>query len=528
MYIEPNSTIMICRSVPLDNSYRNTLYWASSNAQYNYFASMAVQRFDRQTYNRVDNGITRLDINANKIYDCNYIMFQNTSYNNKWFYGFITSVEYVNDSVCRINWELDLMQTWFFELTPGQCFVEREHITNDVMGANLVPENIELGEYVIDGITNSNAFGDILSDDGDTLNDWYICILMPANDVGENVFGLAGGIYCGLYLGFYSSVSAANTVIQQMETDGKLDEIIAIYMAPKKFVEVSGSRRYTIFNYQWSINLTNVGGYVPKNQKLFTYPYNFLSVTNYRGNVAEYRYEFFGDDGIPGNRFARFQISGGCYPDSEYVVAPYSYKGTGVNNPNYNEVLSLCGLPTCAISSDYYKAWLAQNKSQQVYTAISSGVQIAAGIGTAAATGGVGIPLGISVAASGVNTALGIMAERDRAKVTPDSAKGSQTSNAMYSLGNFNFGFMNTHITYNFAQRIDAYFDVYGYAVNMVKIPNRNNRPHWNYVKTNNCVMLGDAPADDIRNIENIYDAGITFWKNPSEVGNYSLDNREV
>ena len=30
---------------------------------------------------------------------------------------------------------------------------------------------------------------------------------------------------------------------------------------------------------------------------------------------------------------------------------------------------------------------------------------------------------------------------------------------------------------------------------------------------------------DDVRKICSIYDSGITFWKNPSEVGNYSLDN---
>ena len=45
---------------------------------------------------------------------------------------------------------------------------------------------------------------------------------------------------------------------------------------------------------------------------------------------------------------------------------------------------------------------------------------------------------------------------------------------------------------------------------------------------TNGCVLKGNAPADDIRKICSIYDDGITFWKNPSEVGNYSLDNSLV
>ena len=48
----------------------------------------------------------------------------------------------------------------------------------------------------------------------------------------------------------------------------------------------------------------------------------------------------------------------------------------------------------------------------------------------------------------------------------------------------------------------------------------------WTYTKTRGCVLVGDAPADDVRAICNIYDSGITFWKNGNEVGNYSLDNR--
>ena len=83
-------------------------------------------------------------------------------------------------------------------------------------------------------------------------------------------------------------------------------------------------------------------------------------------------------------------------------------------------------------------------------------------------------------------------------------------------------------VSAEYAKVIDDYFDMYGYATRSVKVPNRSARPHWNYVKTNGCVLSGNAPADDVRKICSIYDDGITFWKNPSEVGNYSLDNSLV
>ena len=80
-------------------------------------------------------------------------------------------------------------------------------------------------------------------------------------------------------------------------------------------------------------------------------------------------------------------------------------------------------------------------------------------------------------------------------------------------------------ITREFAVKIDDYFNRYGYQTNNVKVPNRNSRPHWNYVKTVGCSIKGSIPADDKSLICRIYDNGITFWKNGSEVGDYSLDN---
>ena len=81
-------------------------------------------------------------------------------------------------------------------------------------------------------------------------------------------------------------------------------------------------------------------------------------------------------------------------------------------------------------------------------------------------------------------------------------------------------------ITRTSAKSIDDYFTKYGYATRRLKIPNRNSRPHWNYVKTIGMELNNnECPTDDARKICAIYDKGITFWKNASEVGDYSLDN---
>ena len=75
------------------------------------------------------------------------------------------------------------------------------------------------------------------------------------------------------------------------------------------------------------------------------------------------------------------------------------------------------------------------------------------------------------------------------------------------------------------AKTIDDFFTEYGYATKRVKKPNINVRPHWTYTKTIGCNLKGNAPADDLKAIKDIFDNGITFWKNGDEIGNYSLDN---
>lgn len=72
---------------------------------------------------------------------------------------------------------------------------------------------------------------------------------------------------------------------------------------------------------------------------------------------------------------------------------------------------------------------------------------------------------------------------------------------------------------------IDDYFTMYGYKVNSVKIPNITGRPNWNYVKTINANILGNIPQEDIQELKNIFDNGVTFWHNPDTFLDYSQNN---
>ena len=107
MYIEPNTNVILLKNVPISNNYKDTLWFDDKTSQENYFKSLKLFDLKNYTYQRVNLGVTRVGIDAEKLYCCNYMMFQNASFGNKWFYAFVTKVEYVNNGmshVCRLGY----------------------------------------------------------------------------------------------------------------------------------------------------------------------------------------------------------------------------------------------------------------------------------------------------------------------------------------------------------------------------------------------------------------------------------------
>lgn len=126
MAITPDSDIKILK-VPLELSSKNQLTFASKEAQYNYFDSLPKIEIDSANYQRKDN-ILNFPAHIDTIIEYNYCMYRNTNYSNKWFYAYITKMEYENNGMTKIYLKTDVWQTWCFDLTFKQSFIEREHI----------------------------------------------------------------------------------------------------------------------------------------------------------------------------------------------------------------------------------------------------------------------------------------------------------------------------------------------------------------------------------------------------------------
>lgn len=154
MAITPNTNIRLLK-LPLHLDYKNQLTFASRTAQYNYFNSLSYLEIEECSYQRKNNTI-RYAAHIDDIITYNYCMYQNENYGNKWFYAFITNMTYINDNMTDIEITTDVYQTWQFDYTFKKSFIEREmiNVTDDVAGANLLPESLELGEPVISAKTS--------------------------------------------------------------------------------------------------------------------------------------------------------------------------------------------------------------------------------------------------------------------------------------------------------------------------------------------------------------------------------------
>lgn len=163
-YIEPSGKMWICKNIPLNHSYEDTMTWTSLQQQVNYFMGKTKWSSVKYTPIKERQGVLRVNGAVNKYYDCNYLVFLNDNfynpediftmdqYNNvapkKYFFAFITNVEYLNPETTLIYFEIDVMQTWFFEIKWERSLIEREHVRDDSLYANLEPENIQVNERI--------------------------------------------------------------------------------------------------------------------------------------------------------------------------------------------------------------------------------------------------------------------------------------------------------------------------------------------------------------------------------------------
>ena len=546
--------VFLCQ-VPLENDYKHTFYFSSSSQQQTYFVGRRKHTLSEFSYQRKDSTM-RIPLAYDEAIQCNYVMYQNTAYSDKWFYAFITDYEYKGEDQTNIKIETDVIQTWMFDYRIQPSFIEREHTSDDSIGSNLVDETLQLGEYVCNRYNKAGY-----SKDG---FDMTIVVGVTESSDGEK---FQGGLYKNVvsgikYYTFYNDnrnesqgIPALQRFLKAYDDEGKAEAIQCMFLAPAKLIYASGGEIPTsdtpslwfinnpdkTSNTNLSLSTGKIDGYTPNNNKLLTYPFRYLMVSNNAGTDVPMRYEFFYEFDKYDEKVASepsFRIDGCVTPGCSVRMIPRNYKGVA---ENHSEGVNLGKYPALNWNSDVYTNWLTQNgvnigisiASDVVQTGLGIAMALAGGAG-AVATGGVSAIAGLagaSTAVSGVSSISSTIGEIYKASLTPPQSKGN-TNNGDIITATYNndFHFYDMTINHETAQIIDEYFDMFGYKTNRVSVPNVNHRKCWWYTKTIDVNITYEdghyIPISDLEKIKSCYNNGITFWKeHASNFKNYGMVN---
>lgn len=511
MAFVPN-TIVKLLSVNFENDYKNVVYWSSLSAQQSEMESCVRHTFTEFTYQRKDN-IIRIPAHIDTLYDCNYVMYRNKNHSEKWFYAFITDMEYINDHCTHVKIETDVWGTWWNTLTINESFVEREHTNNDVFGANTFPESLETGEYIV----NSSGNGLPYEDNTIGYNTHIILAVTEEADGTKNEGGLIGGVYSGVKYKWAGDVNAANNIIKGYNDAGKAEAIQSIFMAPAWLTSVAIGSAFIPDSANadtWDVNLgsppTTIDGYSPRNKKLLCYPYSFLYLTNQQGSSAVYHNEKFYKSGNK-RTFKGYAV---LCPGCSIRMIPTDYNNMAFNT---DEGINLGKFPICNWNTDVYTNWITQNSVNVVASSINGAIGALGGALTFDAT----------AFNNGLTQTVQTLGEVQRHYIMPDQANGNiNCGDVVYASKQNNFKWIDMSIKAEYARIIDDFFDKYGYKTNRVKVPNMNHRPVWWFTKTIACNINAPIPQEDITRIRKMFDDGVTFWKVHSQVEHYELDNR--
>lgn len=501
--ILPTAKIRICVGIPWDNKYNHVRLFNNREELFNYVDSKAIYKTDNAAL--VKRGYATLAIPVNEIYadSANYIAFYNTGYSNNWVYGFITSIEPLSVNSCRVNFELDVWTNSQFDMVLNQCFIERQIVSKslDKIGAYTYPEGLETGQYI-----NADGAIQYQCPTYDERENSIVIASTFAEDGSVTTGYMRDNLYTGIEYHVFDDASSASAYIQAIVEGGLSDGIVNCFMMPTQFISDEAQWK----RIQIEKKYDNIDGYIPKNNKLFCYPYNFIYGNNNKGTGVEYRYEFFREN------TCEFEYT--VMLDTEPVLCSYPIWYNNINQ-NYLEMLTYNSYPKCPLAIDSFKAWLAQSGSTLVaeqFDLSDTESTLLAGLLNSYSTQGANMST-----LSGITSAI---SQSTRAYMQAPQLKNQGSNNLNAVIGNQEITYFRSSIRAEYAKKIDDYFSMYGYKICELGVPDIRSRSAWNFVKTRGCTVSGNIEVDMLNKLRNIFDNGVTIW-HTNDIGNYGLTN---
>ncbi len=534
-------------STPLESDYRNTLWFPNVAAQTSYFLGKTVKAYENFNYIKKDNTIT-VPEEIDNLYNCNYIMYQNTNFGNKWFYAFIDRMAWASNGSTRLYVSTDAIQTWFFDITYYQSYVDRCHSDTDVAGDNIIPEDFS-------GIANGGYYQVGTQDLKPNMLAIFSTTYTDGTPIGsEKINGIFSGAgYLTSPINISGGVATVNTWLNTMVRQGLANAVSRIQQYPTNHdTVVTYAKHPTHLDCVGSSGLTT---YIPTNKKLLSGAFISAYVSLY-GQEIEFNPEYI----------AGAQISVQIAVDQTTGTVGAIVRNYGSAQNSTMTVTAVIPESTWAYNQ-YKNDYNLHSASNAIYRRRAG---LDRGVNTANSVIGVaGALADVTGAVVDMVTPSGIIKDALNPNTTGISRLAGAAQNAVSSAGNaytylggideitqdltaisenYNapavggvaqsnifLAAQMTALSYGFkvppldiVKRIDKFLTVYGYKQSTYRTINTHARSSWTYIKTNGLNASGNFPDDDMNVIKRAFDKGIFFWSYTASFGNFDQSNNIV
>lgn len=537
-YFEPQTSIYLCSTgidtynKPYFESNADMAAWCIGKAKMT-LTDYSYQRADERQYCAVK-------ADYYECLKCDTIVYKNAGHSDFWIIGNISLVEFKNPNTTWVWFSVDAFCTFCGDIDWSKSYslVDREHVVKDWDGNQ--PNWIAMGP--------PDDFQATPEEVVQTVEKYYtpskIIVMTPYDDAGQWQFEgrINGHVYTGLSMHDFDSADECNAYLKAVAESQTADinNIEGIYNIPDAIFE-GGSESVPITS-PWTARVNY--GFTPNNAKCYTSQYCMCIVRSSVGGSKEYKPELF--DTAEGT--VRFSVLGSYGASAGgIIVYPLVYN----KRPKaFEDAFIITDFPVSTWVGNAYAQWRAINgigpelkfagsiisgALDGATKGLETGNNMTGGnpLGTPAIGSGGASPAVALAAAGAVGGAIGgavsggieYFSTVNAAKVNGTVMGGTKGTSANLAAANDSFGFVIHWVmpTSNVCRSLDAFFDRYGYKVARLKVPERNTRPCWNYVRTAEGHVSGDMPAAYRIQIENMLNAGVTFWNvGAREIGDFS------
>lgn len=561
MHIQPESVVELYKGIECDANYKNTYWFTTTSQQNTWFNNKSHTTFQHLSFQRLYKNVVRINAHLGDVYNVNYMRFQNPTFGGKWFYAFVLKCDYVNAETVDVFYKIDEIQTWlpYIDLSEKQYMLRMhdryDYLCTDSAHANLVnteDEPVDATDVcTLQGISPNEMTRNIKIVLGYTKNG-----LTSAESLEMGSFNC-----CKFDVQNFNQegITSILTKFNEFVANDSVSSVVGCWIIPSyAFPNPLGDGEIIDFNCNREFK-----DYIPKNNKLYSYPYNYLVVDS-GSDKKSYRFEnFTATTGIDNSKIGVFQfrLTGTFSLKPEAWLEPLNYENfnTVGGNTHTNDATSfgllMTDFPMVALSIDSVAAASAQLNSTLYSTMWDIGKGVAnvmnaiPGVGGGptmtllngvnsitrqgqATTGGVtGGAQNLIGAVEGIMDSL-IPRMENTANTLRKSGElfGIQANNSvLFYNDKKNYHFYRVGLSPRSAQRVDDFFSKYGYAQNKaLPLTDVEHRSAFCYVQTQNANLSGNVPADSLVEIENALNNGVWFWRDKDHVGQYDITNSIV